>query len=264
VGRRVVITGGSSGIGLACARRLARAGARVVLLARGDEALRLAAASCEPMPETIAADVTDPDAMRAAVARAAHLLGGLDAVAANAGAAAYGPFTEMDAGDYRQTIDTTLVGVLNTAHAALPHLERGGGTFVVVGSIAGRVPTPWLAAYSAAKHGVRGFVRSLSAELHAVRSPVRVALVAPGPVDTPFWRRARTADRRLPPRVLGAYRPAEVAAEVARALDSPRVERSVGALMGPGHSSTRWRRTSSFARWDRWQGSGGAAAGAVR
>jgi NADP-dependent 3-hydroxy acid dehydrogenase YdfG len=148
VRRRVLITGGSSGIGLACARRLARAGARVVLLARGDEALRLAAASCEPMPETIAADVTDPDAMRAAVARAAHLLGGLDAVVANAGAAAYGPFTEMDAGDYRQTIDTTLVGVLNTAHAALPHLERGGGTFVVVGSIAGRVPTPWLAAYT--------------------------------------------------------------------------------------------------------------------
>lgn len=230
-GRRVLITGGSSGIGLACARELAAGGARVALLARGEDGLRDAAAGLDPAALTIAADVTDAAAMRAALARAAELLGGVDVVVANAAGAAYGPFTDMTVDDYRRTIDVALLGMLNTAHAALPHLERGAGTLVVVGSIAGRVPTPWLAPYTAAKHGVRGFVRALAIELRAQRSPVELALVAPGPVDTPFWARARTVDGRLPPRLYGIYRPEDVAREVTRAIASPRTERSVGGLM---------------------------------
>ena len=230
-GRRVLITGGSSGIGLACARELNAGGARLVLLARGDEGLREAAASLAPEPATIAADITDPAAIHAAVDDAARLLGGLDVVVANAAAAAYGPVAQMSVDDYRRTIDVALLGMLNTAHAALPQLERTQGTLVVVGSIAGRIPTPWLAAYSAAKHGVRGFVRTLSAELRALGSPVKVALVAPGPVDTPFWQRARTVDRRLPPRIFGVYTPEDVAREVTRAIGSPRTERTVGGLM---------------------------------
>lgn len=230
-GRRVLITGGSSGIGLACARRLTAGGARVVLLARGEEGLREAAAALDRAPPTIAADVTDADAMRVALARAAELLGGVDVVVADAAGAAYGPFTGMTVDDYRRTIDVALLGMLNTTHAALPHLERSAGTLVVVGSIAGRVPTPWLAAYTAAKHGVRGFVRALAVELRAQRSPVRLALVAPGPVDTPFWARARTVDRRLPPRLYGIYRPEDVAREVTRAIGSPRTERTVGGLV---------------------------------
>ena len=230
-GFRVLITGGSSGIGLACARELTAGGARIVLLARGEQGLRQAAAFLDPAPATVAADVTDPAAMRAALARAAELLGGLDVVVANAAAAAYGPFVAMSVDDYRRTIDVALVGNLNTTHAALPHLERTAGTLVVVGSIAGRIPTPWLAAYAAAKHGLRGFVRSLSAELRALGSPVKVALIAPGPVDTPFWARARTVDRRLPPRLYGIYKPEDVAREVTRAIYSPRTERTVGGLM---------------------------------
>lgn len=230
-GRRILLTGGSSGIGIACARDLTRHGARVVLLARAEHALQQAASSLHPSPATLTADVTDVDAIRDAVAQASALLGGLDAVVANAGAAAFGPFREMSPDDYRRTIDITLLGTINTVHASLPHLERTAGTLVVVGSIAGRVPTPWLAAYTAAKHGVRGFVRTLRAELRALSSPVEVALVAPGPVDTPFWRHARSVDRRLPPKLPGVYRPEDVAAEVTRALLSPRSERSVGGLM---------------------------------
>ena len=230
-GKRVLVTGGSSGIGLACARELAAGGARVALLARGEDGLREAAATLEPAPLTIAADVTDAGAMSAALARAAELLGGVDVVVANAAGAAYGPFARLTVDDYRRTIDVALLGMLNTAHAALPHLERSAGALVVVGSIAGRVPTPWLAAYSAAKHGVRGFVRALAIELRAQRSPVQLALVAPGPVDTPFWARARSVDGRLPPRLYGIYRPEDVAREVTRAIGSPRTERTVGALM---------------------------------
>lgn len=230
-GCRVLITGASSGIGLASARALAAEGAHLALLARGDEALEQAAASIAPRARVIPADVTDAGGLLRAVDEAAAALGGLDAVVANAGAAAYGPFTEMEPGEFLRTVDITLAGALNTAHAALPHLRRTHGTLVFVGSVAGRVAVPWLAAYAAAKHGVRGFARSLRAELRALGVPVEVALVAPGPVDTPFWRHASTTDGRLPPRVAGAYRVEDVAAEVVRALERPRVERTVGGLM---------------------------------
>lgn len=230
-GRRVLITGGSSGIGLTCAHDLTRAGARVAVLSRGGEALDEAASGLGSEAIALRADVTKPEELADAMAQAATAFGGLDAVVANAGAATYGPFTDMAPDDYRQTIDTTLVGVLNTARAALPHLAAASGTLVVVGSVAGRVPVPWLASYTAAKHGVRGFARALRAELRAGGIPVAVALVAPGPVDTPFWKRSRTTDGRLPPRLVGVYEPEAVAAEVVRSIRRPRAERTVGGLM---------------------------------
>jgi NAD(P)-dependent dehydrogenase (short-subunit alcohol dehydrogenase family) len=167
--------------------------------------------------------------------RAAELLGGLDAVVACAGAASYGPFVASTEEDYERTMRTTLLGVVNTTHAALPHLRASSGSLIVVGSVAGRLPTPWLAAYAAAKHGARGFVRSLECELRALRIPVAVSLIAPGPVDTPFWRRARTPDRRLPPELRGVYRAEDVAAEIAHALQTPGrpLERTVGGLFSP-------------------------------
>jgi NAD(P)-dependent dehydrogenase (short-subunit alcohol dehydrogenase family) len=230
-GRRVLVTGASSGIGLASARALAAAGAEVALIARGDEALEQAAASLDPPGLAVPADVTDAAGLGRAVDLAASALGGLDAVVANAGAAAYGPFLEMEPDEYLATVEITMSGALNTAHAALPHLRRTRGTLVFVGSVAGRVAVPWLAAYAAAKHGVRGFARSLRAELRALGVPVEVALIAPGPVDTPFWRHARTTDSRLPPRIGGAYRAEDVAAEVVGTLHRPRPERTVGGLM---------------------------------
>ena len=230
-GMRVLITGGSSGIGLACAQDLSAAGANVVILARGEDALQQAAAQLDPPCAYVVADVADVDALRAAVDRAAGLLGGLDAVISNAGAATYGPFLDLSPDDYRRTIDITLLGMINTAHVSLPHLERTHGTLLVVGSIASRVPTPWLATYTAAKHGVRGFARSLAAELKALGNPVQVAQVLPGPVDTPFFHRARSTDGRLPSKLHGVYRPQDVAAEVTRMLARPRLERTFGAAM---------------------------------
>jgi short-subunit dehydrogenase len=79
---------------------------------------------------------------------------------------------------------------------------------------------------------VRGFARSLAGELRALEVPVRVALVNPGPVDTPFWARVRTPDRRLPPKLAGVYSAEDVAGEIERALlDDRRLERTVGGLM---------------------------------
>jgi NAD(P)-dependent dehydrogenase (short-subunit alcohol dehydrogenase family) len=233
-GLRIIITGGSSGIGLSTAQRLGRAGAQVVLLARGADGLADAATRVPGCAGIVIADVGDAKQAHRAVEEAVGLLGGLDVTVAAAGAGAYGPFLDMDAEDYARTVTVTLIGIMNTAHAAVPHLEASGGTLVVVGSVAGRVPVPWLAAYTAAKHGVRGFVRSLDAELRAARRGVSIALIAPGPVDTPFWRRAPTPDGRLPPEIRGAYRADDIAAEIVRAIATPgRLERTVGGLMLP-------------------------------
>lgn len=229
--RRVLITGGSSGIGLACARVLENRGATVGLIARGEPALAEAANSLGSFTSTAPADVTDVEELRGAFASVAGELGGLDAVVANAGAGGYGPFIEMKPEDYRRTVEVTLLGALNTAHIALPYLQQTHGTLVIVGSVAGRVAAPWLSAYAAAKYGVRGFARSLRTELRALRVPVEVALVAPGPVDTPFWRRARTTDGRRPPKLAGVHTAEDVAAGVVRALQRPRPERTIGALM---------------------------------
>jgi NAD(P)-dependent dehydrogenase (short-subunit alcohol dehydrogenase family) len=215
---------------LTVAEQLAQQGARLALLARGEAGVSRAAGRTGALALT--ADVTDPAAITAAVNQAAARLGGLDAVVACAGAGAYGPFVDMEPDDYERVIQITLLGLIHTAHAALPHLEASRGTFVAVGSVAGRLPAPWLATYTAAKHGVRGFMRSLDAELRAQHRPVSLALIAPGPVDTPFWIRARTPDQRLPPEIRGAYPPDDVAREVLRALAAPRrLERSVGGLM---------------------------------
>lgn len=233
-GLRVLITGGSSGIGLTTAQRLGRNGARVVLLARGEDALQRACREIPNCDGAVVADVADLASLEDAVDQAMSLHGGrLDAVVANAAAAAYGPFTEMTVDDYRGTIESGLIGALNTAHATLPALAAdGGGKLVFVGSVAARVAVPWLATYAAAKHGVRGFARSLASELRALEVPVRIALVNPGPIDTPFWERVRTPDRRLPPKLAGVYSAEDVAAEIELALlEDRRLERTVGGLM---------------------------------
>ncbi|MFL5864209.1 MAG: SDR family oxidoreductase, partial [Solirubrobacteraceae bacterium] len=114
-GRRVLITGGTSGIGLAIAQQLTEAGARVILLARGGAGLDDAATKLGGVA-TVTADVGDAAELERAVAQAVDMFGGLDAAIANAGAASYGPFTESSVEDYEQTIRTTLLGMINTAH----------------------------------------------------------------------------------------------------------------------------------------------------
>jgi NADP-dependent 3-hydroxy acid dehydrogenase YdfG len=224
---RVLITGASSGIGAATARRLAARGDELVLVARGREGLERIARETGAQVEI--ADVTDRDALEAAFERA----GELDAVVANAGAAAYGRFAATDPEDVDRTIAVTLLGTANTLRCALPRLERTRGTLVVTGSIAGRQPMPLAAAYSASKHGVRGLLESVRLELREAGSPVRVAMVHPGPVDTPFWVNVTPAEGRMPPKMPSwvADDPDRIARALVNALDRPRPERIVGWTM---------------------------------
>jgi len=233
-GRRALITGGSSGIGLASAERLAAEGARVTLLARGEEGLeaaeaRLRAGGAEEV-WTVAADVTDRDALAAAVARASREMGGLDLLVCSAAAIAFGRFTEIDPEDFEATIETVFGGTVEAIRLALPELERSGGAIVAIGSIAGRMPLPTLSAYTAAKHAVTGFVEALRIELAEAGSSVTVSLVQPGPIDTPLWSNLESANGLLPPAPPDLYSPAEVAEAVVAVVRRPRPETIVGGL----------------------------------
>ena len=235
-GKRVLLTGASSGIGRAAAELFGREGANLALVARGRRGLDAAARAAQRhgvVACVVPADVADAEAIEAAIARAESELGGLDVVVANAGAGAYGRFTEMSREDFERTVAVTLFGAVNTIRAALPALERSAGTLVVTGSVASRVPLPLLSPYVAAKHGLRGFVNSLRGELRAQRSRVSIAVVDPGPVDTPFWDHVATIEGEAPPRIPGSYSAATVAEALVQAAARPRGDRTVGAAMLP-------------------------------
>jgi NADP-dependent 3-hydroxy acid dehydrogenase YdfG len=174
-----VVTGASSGIGAATARRLAADGYEVVAAARRRERLdELAAAT--PGIRAVTLDVTSPESVAALAAE-------LDDVAVlvnNAGGAlGVEPIERADPADWQTMFDTNVLGVLRVTQALLPALERGsGGHVVVTGSIAGHLVYEGGAGYTAAKHGATAFVETLRLELNG--RPVRVTEVAPGMVHT--------------------------------------------------------------------------------
>src|SRR4051794_25402692 len=154
---RILITGASSGIGLATAVAFAERGDHVALLARSRPGLMAAARKVEAAggtAEVLECDVTDRERLGHAVAEGFQALGGLDFAIVNAGAAAYGSFSATAAEDFDRTIDVTFRGAVDTIRAVMPYLETGGGRIIVVGSVAGRIPLPSLSAYTAAKHGL--------------------------------------------------------------------------------------------------------------
>lgn len=185
-GKTALITGGSSGIGLATARLFAAEGARVAITGR--DADRLEKARQELGADALAevADVGDLAALSAAVSRAAHTLGGLDIVFANAGISGSTPLGGTDPAVFEAVIHTNLTGVFFTLQAALPHL-RDGGSLILIGSVHAVLGAPGYAAYAASKAGVRAMTRVLASEL----SPrnIRVNIVTPGAASTPIWDR---------------------------------------------------------------------------
>ncbi|MBX3477890.1 MAG: SDR family NAD(P)-dependent oxidoreductase [Brevundimonas sp.] len=192
----IVITGATSGIGLATARRAARAGACVFLIARGEQDLKRLTEELQAEGARAAyavADVADHDALAEAAEKCIRLFGGFDTWVNNAGVSIYGPIRDTTLEDQRRLFETNYWGVVNGSLVAAAHLRdrSGGGAIVNVASILADAPIPVQGVYSASKHAVKGFTNALRMELIREQAPVALSLVKPGAVDTPYNRHAR-------------------------------------------------------------------------
>ncbi len=227
----IVVTGASSGIGLATARMAAACGAGVVLVARSGEALeRIAGEIVQAGGKAIAAiaDVGDRAQVEAAAARAVQTFGGFDTWVNVAGVTIYGPLRSVSQDDHERLLRTNLWGTINGSLAAVDHLAERGGALVNVGSVASDLAFPFQGMYSASKHAVKGFTDALRMELQHEGAPISVTLVKPTSIDTPLPRRARNyMDREpmLPPPV---YPPEEVANAILHAAVHPQRDIVVG------------------------------------
>ncbi|MDX6628616.1 MAG: hypothetical protein QOH00_862 [Gaiellales bacterium] len=226
--RRVLITGGASGIGAACVRRFQADDCAVAVLDRDEQGLASSPAEC-----ALHADVADAAALATAVDAAASELGGLDVVVAAAGIAARGTVDGTDPADWDRVLAVNLRGVYLTGRAALRHLRAaGGGAIVNVASQLGLVAAANAAAYCASKGAVISLTRAMAID-HGPEG-IRVNCVCPGPTDTPL----------LEPYFGGAADPvAERRAYEAmqlhgRLVTAEEIADAVAYLASPGASST--------------------------
>jgi 3-oxoacyl-[acyl-carrier protein] reductase len=199
-GKRAIVTGGSSGIGAAIARALSEHGAQVGLIARREERLHETESELPGRTVSRAADVSDREAIHAAVGELAEELGGLDILVNNAGVGDY-VFTDTDAEEaeeiWDRVIDADLKGVFLTAHAAAPHLSRPGGRIINVSSIAALTggSQPGSLAYAAAKSGVIGLTYALARELGP--QGITANAIAPGFVPTTDFFGGKVDEERI-------------------------------------------------------------------
>lgn len=184
-GSTALVVGASRGIGEAVARRLAAAGARVVVAARSQDRIRRIAE--ETGGRALRLDVRDPSAVEAALRALVDDLGSVPDIVVNAaGVFDIAPISETSAEMLDAALTVNLQGPFAVLRCLLPGMiERGSGTVVNVGSVAGRKAFPGNAAYSATKFGLRGFHEVLVEELRG--TGVRACLIEPAATDTPLW-----------------------------------------------------------------------------
>lgn len=244
-GHRILVTGGSSGVGLATIRMLLEEGARVATCGRRADALAQALDGLAG-PDALyhaPCDVRDEAAVQAFTEAAADHLGGLDGLVNNAGASRMKPFAETTADDWRDELELKFFGVLNPLNAALPHLRASGHASVVnINAVLAKQPETALMTTSAARAGILNLSTSLSKEL--APDGIRVNSVCLGLVDTGQWERryaasgspldytawqtALAADRGI---ALGRLGNADEVAYAVTALLSPRASYITGTTV---------------------------------
>lgn len=227
----IVITGATSGIGLTTARRAAQRGARLVLVARNEDALKqltfeLSKRGCEVIH--VVADVGIEEDVRKVAQAAVERFGGFDTWVNNAGISIFGRLEDISLEDQRKLFQTNFWGVVHGSLVAAEHLRKRGGAIINLGSEVSDRAVPLQGIYSASKHAVKGFTDSLRVELDAEDAPVAVTLIKPATVDTMFVEHAKNyleTEPRLPqPR----YAPEIVADAILHAAENVKRDIYVG------------------------------------
>ena len=228
----VIITGASSGIGLATARMFASRGAKgLVLVARNGVALRKLAEEFEDQGVhaiAVAADVSNREELDDVVRKAIAAFGGFDTWVNDAAVAVYGTLQEVPIADQRQLFDVNYWGVVYGSLLAAQHLRGRGGTIINVGSVLSERAMTLQTQYSASKHAVKGFTDGLRMELEQEGAPIAVTLIKPSSIDTPYVEHARNyldANTKVPP---PAYDPDLVAKAIVFASEHARRELTIG------------------------------------
>ena len=228
----VVITGASSGIGLATTRLLAARGASLVLVSRNRAELERLASECQREgARAIAApaDVGSFEQLEEVALLAVRTFGGIDTWINNAGVAIFGTCEQVPLADHRRLFDTNYWGVVHGSIIAARYLRQRGGKIINTGSVLSERAMMLQGPYSASKHAVKGFTDALRMELEEAKAPVSVTLIKPSAIDTPYMEHARNylpseGTRNPPP----SYAPQLVAKAIAYACEHHRREIVIG------------------------------------
>jgi short-subunit dehydrogenase len=239
----IVITGATSGVGLVTARQAARRGARLVIAARNEAALKQLAAELTGRGAEVVhvvADVGDESQVRSIAHAAVMRFGGFDTWINNAGVSIYGRTEDIPLADQKRLFDTNFWGVVNGSLVAVEHLKQRGGALINIGSELSDVAAPLQGIYSASKHAVKGFTDALRLELEHAGAPVSVTLVKPAALDTPYLPHARNyleVEPRMAPPV---YAPEVAASAILYAAQRPRRDVYVGGASKLASASSRF------------------------
>ena len=247
--KTVIVTGASRGIGAAVAGAAAEKGARLGLIARSAGDLEAVLGGLGGRAGAAVADVGDADGLAAAIAELEHDLGPADVLVANAGIGAYGAFADIESDEIERLVNVNVLGTIHAIRAVLPGMiSRRAGHLVTIGSIAGRIGSPFEALYSATKFAGVGLTEALAVEVEPYG--IGVSIVNPGPVETNFGEaRGHPYDRERPKPVAADV----VAKAVVDAIEKNKrevyVPRSFGTAVAIRHlvpGLLRWGTRRSF------------------
>jgi len=220
----IVITGASSGIGLTTARMAAKAGAKLVLAARSDDALgNLEREIIETGGQAVAVhcDVASEADLQAVSAKAIEKFGRFDTWVNNAGVSIYGRIEEITLEDARRLFDTNFWGVVIGSRVAAEHLKKSGGAIINIGSTLSDRAIPMQGMYCASKFAVKGFTDAFRMELEEAEAPISVTLIKPAAIDTPYTRHAKNYMAVAPNNPPPVYAPEVVARAILHAAVHP-------------------------------------------
>ena len=227
----IVITGASSGIGLATARMAAERDARVVLASRNEKDLRAATEEINMRggrATHVVADVAFPQDVDRIADVALREFGGFDTWVNNAGISIYGKLSEVPMDDKRRLFDVNFWGVVNGCRTAVRHFRTHGGTIINIGSVVSDRAIPLQGMYSASKHAVIGYTDALRMELEHDGLPITVTTVKPASINTPFVEHARNYMPEAPTLPPPVYAPDVVADAILRCAERRFREVTVG------------------------------------